>query len=254
MSTQPHILLNLYYSVMENIRFHEEQLSRLERRANDIQQEIINNSEMPYILRPQTHTHTTNRTTPRRSSTHNYLRRNTSPINTRSTTQSTTQSTSPSPPTDIPSLSPLETPIPDNYSFNYIRSSDTPIVQQMPLSTSFARSLLNRASLSPPSLSQTNLTDTGSLLLYFMLENIQNDTIREEQHGITDPMLYITDMLFRDIDNPANTCCPIQMDVFTETSEVSQINKCKHIFCRQEIRRWLETHHTCPLCRTAIDE
>jgi hypothetical protein len=230
---------------MENIRFHEEQMSRLERRANAIQQEIIN-SEMPYILTPQTQTHRNNRTTPRRSSMNNYVRRNTSPINTETTTS---QSTSPP-----PSLSPLETPVPDNYSFNYIRTADPPILQQMPLSTSFARSLLNRASLSPPSPSQTNITDAGSLLLYFMLENIQNDTVREEQHGITEPMLYITDMVFRDIDNPANTCCPIQMDVFTENSEVSQINKCKHIFCRQEIRRWLETHHTCPWCRTAIDE
>jgi hypothetical protein len=44
------------------------------------------------------------------------------------------------------------------------------------------------------------------------------------------------------------------MDVFTARSEVSEINKCKHIFSRQEIRTWLQTHHTCPLCRTAIDD
>jgi hypothetical protein len=269
-SLQPSILLQLYYSVMENIRFHEHQLARLEQRSYAIQQEILNtisrnNREQPYILRPQP------RTTPRRrpSENNSYTnrRRNTSPnFEVPSRGLSETPDTEPTSPI-IPSWSPIpedsSTELPpsglsDNYSFNYIRTVDFPIGQ--PLYTSFARSLLNRASASSSSstasspLHQTTLSDPGSLLLYFMLENIQNETVREEQHGITDPRIYITDMLYRDVDNPPNTCCPIRMDMFTEETEISQINKCKHIFCREEIRKWLETHHTCPLCRTPIDE
>jgi hypothetical protein len=75
----------------------------------------------------------------------------------------------------------------------------------------------------------------------------------DEKRGVENPSLHITDMMFGCVEEPTNTCCPIRMDAFTETSEVTQINKCKHLFCREGIRTWLETHHTCPLCRTSID-
>lgn len=254
-SHQPHILLQLYYSIQDNIRFHEHQIARLEQRTYQIQQEIINilnrqqqqEQEPPFILR-----NNLNRTpTRRRNSSTNFNRRETQPI------YATTPSESPQDEPAESSTSPPPPPPPppsafsDNYSFNYVRTYDSSFNQ--PLATSFARSLLNRSSLNSTS-TQPSLSDPGTLLLYFMLENIHNETIRDEQHGITDPSLYITDMIYGDVDNPANSCCPIQMDVFTDNAEVSQINKCKHIFCRREIRRWLETHHTCPLCRTPIDE
>jgi hypothetical protein len=238
---------------MENIRFHEHQIARLEQRSYVIQQEIIQNlnrntRELPYRLRETSTSTSSNRrrqseTTGTSQNVRNQEPDRTLPVWTPMPEEpnSNQELPPPPPPSSSPSLS-------DNYSLNYIRTIDL-FPEQQPLSTSFARSLLNRANTSQ----QTSITDPGSLLLYFMLENIHNETIREEQHGITDPTLYITDMLYRDVENPANTSCPIQMDIFTESSEVSQINKCKHLFCRQEIRRWLETHHTCPLCRTPID-
>jgi hypothetical protein len=145
-----------------------------------------------------------------------------------------------------PSLSTSNTSA--NQPFSYIGMFDLPLGQD-PLPTSYARSILNRASLTP---SLGNLSDSGALLMYFMLEGLGNNQ-SDEQHGIENPSLYITDMVFQDVEEPANTCCPIRMDVFTDASEVTQINKCKHLFCREGIRTWLETHHTCPLCRTSID-
>lgn len=260
--TQPHVLLQLYHSVMDDIRFHQEQMNRLEQRAYNIQEEITNalrreREPLPFSLRPRSSSST--RTPPRRR---------------HPTSTSTTTSTTPAYSPTTPSLSSPTTsafsrreeplirgsepasaasPLSDTNLFNYIGTYD------VPLTTSFARSLLNRSALSPnltaaDASATTATTDPGSLLLYFMLDNLHNESIRDEQHGITDTAMYLTDLKYGDVEHPPNTCCPIQMDVFNENTEVSQINKCKHLFCRQEIRRWLETHHTCPLCRTPIDE
>lgn len=157
---------------------------------------------------------------------------------------------------------------PSNTSMTYIGTFDVPLGTEGLDTTSFARSLLTRGSglLSSASLghlqgggeaspfaSATNLSDPSAFLLYFMMENMADEGT--EPHGIPeeDLLTYLTDKVFEEIESPPNTCCPIRMDVFTPQSEVSEINKCKHVFCRQEIRTWLRTHHTCPLCRTAID-
>lgn len=251
-----HLLLQLYYSIMDDIHFHQTQLSNLEQRARDVQNEIISSysryqqqqQELPFILR--------NLRNSRR-------RRNTT--YSRTTLDPSTEEPEPEPPVRTRTTSNPFNPITPSLSatspqrdspFTYLGTFDVPTTQtDNPLPTSFARSILSRSL--PASASTSNTTtspnyDAGSLLLYFMMENLANDR-GEEQHGITDVSRYITDMLYHEVEDPPNTCCPIKMDVFTDEMEVSQINKCKHLFCRQEIRTWLESHHTCPLCRTAID-
>ena len=58
--------------------------------------------------------------------------------------------------------------------------------------------------------------------------------------------------LFRDIENPLNTDCPIRLDPFEPNSEVVRINRCGHIFNRTELGNWFRTNTRCPLCRTEL--
>jgi hypothetical protein len=287
---QPHspILLQLYNAVLEDMRFHRNQLFRLEQRAYNLEHEILSVlhrrrlggadvREMNTNMIPPPATIPTNSPVPppppiqrnsqRRSESSFFFEgpegnlppaseeypRNISPLLRPLSSLSRETDTQPSA-TELP-----------NAGFTFVGTFDLPTGTGESLTdppifpTSFARSLLNRgvpstssSSTTPPSSSSglPNLSDSSAFLLYFMLENMSNET---EQHGITDISRYITDRLFGEIESPPNTCCPIRMDVFAFQSEVSEINKCKHIFCRQEIRTWLQTHHTCPLCRTAID-
>jgi hypothetical protein len=298
------ILLQLYNAVLEDIRFHRNQLFRLEQRAYNLEHEILSvlhrrrliptdSRDTPPNQLPPPAASTTSATAPslspepppilRNSQRRSYSSfsfeglegnppteqdppRNISPL-LHPLSSSSRESESPPPATELP-----------NAGFTFLGSFDLPLgieslessgrttggaegrfsrVGEQPiLPTSFARSLLTRgltsssasSSLVPPSI--PNMSDSSAFLLYFMLENMSNET---EQHGITDISRFVTDRLFEEIESPPNTCCPIRMDVFTAQSEVSEINKCKHIFCRQEIRTWLQTHHTCPLCRTPID-
>jgi hypothetical protein len=271
---------------MDDIHFHQTQLAVLEQRSRDIQQEILNSynsftQDIPFVMRnlrpSRRRNHALNTsyrmspldrlnepTSQSSSSTYQY-QDDPIPENRPTTSSSMSRSTS----NELPSLSSssvfssLRSPtLSREDAFTYLGTFDIPLSQTQTqstnnpstaLPTSFARSLFNRSTASASSsLNNNSNYDAGSLLLYFMMENLANDR-EEQQHGITDVSRYITDMLYHEVEDPQNTCCPIKMDVFTDETEVSQINKCKHLFCRQEIRTWLETHHTCPLCRTEID-
>lgn len=296
---QPHtpILLQLYNAVLEDMRFHRNQLFRLEQRAYNLEHEILSMLHRRRLVASSGETNPTltpiSTATPQPSATNpatipslspqpplilrNSQRRSESSFSFDGL-ESNSTSYEEHPRNISPLLSPLSASSPEtetsspppatelpNSGFTFVGSFDLPIQAESLgsiLPTSFARSLMNRrfSSSSAPSLSSpplssssstTNLSDSSAFLLYFMLENMSNDS---EQHGITDISRYVTDRFFEEIESPPNTCCPIRMDVFTARSEVSEINKCKHIFSRQEIRTWLQTHHTCPLCRTAIDD
>ena len=43
--------------------------------------------------------------------------------------------------------------------------------------------------------------------------------------------------------------CPITLDDFVENEEICRIRGCGHIFRRQPLLQWLETHVGCPVCR-----
>ena len=57
---------------------------------------------------------------------------------------------------------------------------------------------------------------------------------------------------FSNILAPTNSICPISHDEFTDTSEVTQIRGCSHIFNRMSLSEWFRTHSTCPMCRYDI--
>ena len=57
---------------------------------------------------------------------------------------------------------------------------------------------------------------------------------------------------FSDIVNPLNTECPISLEPFQPDSEVVQLNRCGHIFNRDELSHWFQTSTRCPTCRMEL--
>jgi hypothetical protein len=57
---------------------------------------------------------------------------------------------------------------------------------------------------------------------------------------------------FSNILAPTNSICPISHDEFIDTSDITQIRGCSHIFNRSSLSEWFRTHSTCPMCRYDI--
>lgn len=58
--------------------------------------------------------------------------------------------------------------------------------------------------------------------------------------------------VFSNIISPMNATCPISRDEFNDTSEITMIRGCNHIFNRDSLREWFTRHPTCPMCRLDI--
>jgi hypothetical protein len=61
-----------------------------------------------------------------------------------------------------------------------------------------------------------------------------------------------TNFIFSDIATPVNTECPISLVAFEPSSQVAQINRCGHLFFRDELNQWLQSNTRCPMCRTSV--
>ena len=59
-------------------------------------------------------------------------------------------------------------------------------------------------------------------------------------------------ILYENVEEPLNDRCPICLDVFQSSSEVTQIRHCGHIFNRGQLAIWLERNVRCPVCRFDI--
>jgi hypothetical protein len=57
---------------------------------------------------------------------------------------------------------------------------------------------------------------------------------------------------YGDIVRPTNQSCPITLDMFNETDEVTIIRHCSHIFSTTGINYWFRTSCKCPICRYDI--
>ena len=61
------------------------------------------------------------------------------------------------------------------------------------------------------------------------------------------------ELSFKNIINPINSSCCISLNKFNKNSQVIQINKCKHLFCKESnIKFWINNNKNCPLCRSKI--
>ena len=59
-------------------------------------------------------------------------------------------------------------------------------------------------------------------------------------------------LLYHTILNPINTSCPISLENFNDSSEVTMIIPCRHIFNKESLMEWFNSHTNCPVCRYDI--
>jgi hypothetical protein len=55
-----------------------------------------------------------------------------------------------------------------------------------------------------------------------------------------------------DILNPINRSCPISLENFSDSDNVTVIRYCGHIFNRQQLNTWFRSNCRCPVCRYDI--
>jgi len=63
-----------------------------------------------------------------------------------------------------------------------------------------------------------------------------------------------SELLYSDILNPVNTSCPISLEAFNDSSRVTIIRQCRHIFNTESLNNWFSTNCKCPICRYDIRE
>jgi hypothetical protein len=61
-------------------------------------------------------------------------------------------------------------------------------------------------------------------------------------------------ILYREIEAPLNSSCPICLDRFQPDDSVMQIIRCGHIFNEDSINLWFRANVRCPVCRHDIRE
>jgi len=57
---------------------------------------------------------------------------------------------------------------------------------------------------------------------------------------------------YRVSEFPENRVCPISLDDFAEGESILELRECRHVFKPAELRRWLERHDCCPVCRRNV--
>ena len=59
-------------------------------------------------------------------------------------------------------------------------------------------------------------------------------------------------IVYSDILDPINNSCPISLETFTDTSNVTMIRHCRHIFNTNSLMSWFTSNCKCPVCRYDI--
>ena len=59
-------------------------------------------------------------------------------------------------------------------------------------------------------------------------------------------------IVYGDILEPINNSCPISLETFLDTSRVSMIRHCRHIFNTSSLMSWFNSNCKCPVCRYDI--
>jgi hypothetical protein len=112
----------------------------------------------------------------------------------------------------------------------------------------FRRQNNNYNQLEDPILDDRNLNNQFSRLLNSFLQPIN---IVPTQSQIENATRNIT---YSDILDPINTSCPISLETFADTSRVTMIRQCRHIFNTQYLMSWFNSSCRCPVCRCDIRE
>jgi hypothetical protein len=86
--------------------------------------------------------------------------------------------------------------------------------------------------------------------LWNNFENLySNIVVRPTQETIQNSTRNI---VYSQVINPLNSNCPISLEPFDDSSEVTQIRGCGHIFHTDSLNIWFERNVRCPVCRYDI--
>jgi len=103
-----------------------------------------------------------------------------------------------------------------------------------------------RTSTNRNSFSNPNLTNQFSRILHSFLEPISVTPSQIDIQNATRNIVY------GDILDPINNSCPISLENFTDTSNVTMIRHCRHIFNTSSLMAWFDSNCKCPVCRYDI--
>jgi len=92
----------------------------------------------------------------------------------------------------------------------------------------------------------TALGSQFSRILNSFLEPVNITPTRTQIENATRNIVY------GDILDPINTSCPISLEGFTDTSNVTMIRHCRHIFNTNSLMSWFNSNCKCPVCRYDI--
>jgi len=92
----------------------------------------------------------------------------------------------------------------------------------------------------------TNISNHFSRILNSFLEPINITPTQTQIENATRNIVY------GDILDPINNSCPISLEPFTDTSNVTMIRHCRHIFNNSSIMSWFNSNCKCPVCRYDI--
>jgi len=94
--------------------------------------------------------------------------------------------------------------------------------------------------------SSRNLSNHFSRILNSFLEPVNITPTQTQIENATRNIVY------GDILEPINNSCPISLETFTDTSNVTMIRHCRHIFNTSNIMSWFGSNCKCPVCRYDI--
>ena len=91
-----------------------------------------------------------------------------------------------------------------------------------------------------------NLSNHFSRILNSFLEPVNITPTQTQIENATRNIVY------GDILEPINNSCPISLETFTDTSNVTMIRHCRHIFNTTNLMSWFSSNCKCPVCRYDI--
>jgi len=94
--------------------------------------------------------------------------------------------------------------------------------------------------------SSRNLSNHFSRILNSFLEPVNITPTQTQIENATRNIVY------GDILEPINNSCPISLETFTDTSNVTMIRHCRHIFNTTNLMSWFGSNCKCPVCRYDI--
>ena len=119
------------------------------------------------------------------------------------------------------------------------------------------RSRINRFVSQPISNNNNNINNNlrNSINRLFNLVNPLNDSFFDPVNIVpTQEQIQQStrNLIYPNILNPINTSCPISLENFNDSSEVTMIIPCRHIFNKESLMEWFNSHTNCPVCRFDI--